>query len=56
MQKTLMNNNLEADQFFDMLCNYYLLLVVINKQPTISLTDKTVTMLRQKLAIMFYRP
>lgn len=39
-----------------MLCNYYMLLVIINKSPTITLTDKTVTMLRQKLAIVVYRP
>lgn len=31
LQKTLMDNNLTADMLFDVLCNYYLLLVVINK-------------------------
>ena len=56
MQNALVNNNTEIDQLVNLLCNYYMLLVIINKSPTITLTDKTITMLRQKLAIVVYRP
>lgn len=46
LQKTLVSNNLTADKFFGLLCRYYMLLVIINKQSTVTLTDKTITMLR----------